>query len=79
VGIAAILPHLRLLIQQYLDIADYVGSPSINRGIAEALIVCTHFIYFLLFFFNLPMCTPWRDSVYAATPLKNNKEKDNKI
>jgi hypothetical protein len=21
-------------------------------------------------FFNLPMCTPWRDSVYAATPLQ---------
>jgi hypothetical protein len=21
------------------------------------------------FFFNLSMCTPWRDSVYAATPL----------
>jgi hypothetical protein len=25
------------------------------------------------------MCTPWRDSVYAATPLKNNKEKDNNL
>jgi hypothetical protein len=36
VGIAAILPHLRLLIQQYFDIADYAGSPSINRGVAEA-------------------------------------------
>jgi len=27
VGISAILPQLRLLIQQYFDIADYVGSP----------------------------------------------------
>ena len=36
VGIAAILPHLRWLIQQYFDIADYVGSRSINRGVAEA-------------------------------------------
>jgi hypothetical protein len=36
VGIAAILPHLRLLIQQYFDIADYVGSPSINRGVATS-------------------------------------------
>jgi len=27
VGIAAIVPQLRLLIQQYFDIAAYVGSP----------------------------------------------------
>ena len=26
VGIAAILPELRLLIQEYFDIVDYVGS-----------------------------------------------------
>ena len=29
VGVAAILPHLPFLIQQYFEIADYVGSPSI--------------------------------------------------
>jgi hypothetical protein len=28
--------HLRLLIRQYFDIADYVGSLAIDRGVAEA-------------------------------------------
>ena len=28
-----------------------------------------YFFYFISHFFNLSMCTPWRDGVYAATPL----------
>ena len=28
-----------------------------------------YFIFLFHFFFNLPMCTPWCNSVYAATPL----------
>ena len=35
VGIAAILPHLHLLIQQYFDITNYVGSPPINHVVWE--------------------------------------------
>jgi hypothetical protein len=31
VGIAAILPQLRLLIQQYFDIGDYVVSFTANQ------------------------------------------------
>jgi hypothetical protein len=36
IKVAAILQHLRLLTQQYFDIADYVGSLAIDRGVAEA-------------------------------------------
>ena len=40
--------------------------PIILRWITSLLNLYNTF--FLFPFFNLPMCTPWHDSVYAATP-----------
>jgi len=28
-----------------------------------------YYKFYILIFYNLTMCTPWRDNVYAATPL----------
>jgi hypothetical protein len=58
---SARLVHHIITIQKYL-----VGLIS---DILIILLKLTIHLFFILFFFNLPMCTPWRDSVYAATPL----------
>ena len=46
-----------------------VNIVSISFRILQVPIKINNTFLFIFYFFNLPMCTPWRDSVYAATPL----------
>ena len=79
VGIAAILIKLRLLIQQYFDIADYVGSPSITvvkEGLAGTytnfkILQCPQYWIFLVFSWN---CLDFekKSKRYAQLPIGVN-------
>ena len=51
-------------VTKYVLLVIYINYTDLIRLLKVPI------IFFLFYFiFNLPMCTPWRDSVYAVTPL----------
>jgi hypothetical protein len=64
VGNSAILPHLRLLIQQYFDIADYVGSPSVKSHRCSICNMTSHW--------DVPVASFLSEFSYSVSSVRSN-------